>query len=119
MTAKIWAKQAAVCIQYRDQCDIGKVVPLSQHLGAYQDTGCATVDRVIHGLHSIFFARGISVNSQDWRIGKTFLQPGFAALGTISCSDHTIAAAAGAPVQQSPFVVAVVADQTLMTAVHR
>ena len=73
MTAKIRTNQAAIGIQNRDQCDVGKVMPLGQHLGAQQYAGLAAVRCVKYLLHGAFASGAIAIYTQHLGIGKALL----------------------------------------------
>ena len=61
--SEVRTEQAAIGIQNDDQCHVGEMVPLGQHLSADQNTGFTTIHFLHHGLHGRFSSSSIAIHS--------------------------------------------------------
>ena len=116
--AEVGAVKGAVWTYHADQCEVGKVMTLCQHLRADQDIGLAVVDLFAHRAPRAFVACAIAVHAQDACFRKTCLQRFFQTLRADADRLEIGIATGGTGVRHALLRAAVVAAQAAVFLVQ-
>src|SRR5512143_1192837 len=114
---EVGTEQSLVGIENTDQCHLGKVVPLGQHLGTDQNSGFAAMNLLQQRLHRTFAAGRVTIDTYHPNTGKPRLQYLFNPLRPLPQRAQIGTTALGALPGYRAFGATVVATHPALTAV--